>query len=62
MDEFERFVKDRLIVEGEKRPICPFFGPEKVGYCGAAYSNYCYRCDESRGEFESKIKKGGNLK
>lgn len=51
MDDFKEFVARRLAAD-EREPFCPFNGPDKIGYCNIAYSDHCYHCDESWGEWE----------
>ena len=55
-ENYYNFVKDRLESEPDKRPFCPFYGDEKVGYCELAHKR-CYNCEESKSEFYRKYKK-----
>ena len=52
-EDFKAWIARRLDTD-ESEPFCPFFGPEKVGYCDMAYSDECYNCEEAKGEWEAK--------
>ena len=49
---YKEFVERRLEEdEDEPRPVCPFVGGKKMGYCDSAYTARCYACDESLDEY-----------
>ena len=56
-ETYKDWVTRRIAVPvDEMEPFCPFYGPEKTGYCNMAYSDNCYACEEARGEWEVKHK------
>ena len=50
---FDEFVEERIssVPEEDMEPFCPFRTPNAMGYCDCAYSESCYSCEESLGEY-----------
>ena len=50
---YKEFVRRRITPSDpeEREPFCPFSTPNCMGYCNVAYSESCYSCEESLGEY-----------
>jgi len=50
MSTYKEFVQAEMDTDEElKGPFCPFNSPKfGHGYCNDAYTNKCFRCDESK--------------
>ena len=59
---YQEFVEQRIEIgpDDEREPFCPFRTPNCMGYCDVAYSEYCYSCEESLGEYVTRYCNGGD--
>lgn len=51
-NEFRKWVLSVFDQEEEKRPFCPFCGPNHIGYCNVAYTDRCFTCEEAIGAYD----------
>lgn len=51
MMDYEEWVK-HIPPGWEPEPFCPFPGPNKVGYCDAAYTDRCLTCTEALAAYD----------
>ena len=58
---YQKFVGKRITLSEreEREPFCPFSTPNCMGYCNSAYSEFCYSCEESLGEYVLKHSDNG---
>ena len=62
MATYHEFVDDILdTIDELKGPFCPFNSPKfGHGYCNGAYSEQCYKCDESKESYILSQKEGAD--
>lgn len=52
---YKEFVESRIECDPEEQePFCPFSTKNCMGYCNCAYSESCYNCEESLGEYVTR--------